>query len=85
MCEHICIEVWTFSGILSRIHPLAHTSWSFTLKQLSLPVLNEMHKTINEITVLYFLEVRILSRYVLDSIECLRTRRERVLRGAASL
>ena len=33
MCKNTCIgnEVWLFSGILSRIQPLAHTPWSFHL------------------------------------------------------
>ena len=38
--------VWSFSGISSRIQPLAHSAichGHFTLKQLRLPVLNEMH------------------------------------------
>ena len=42
----IYIGVWSFSGISSRIHPLAHDVVHhryFTLKQLRLPVLNEMH------------------------------------------
>ena len=47
MCENTYIGVWSFSGISSRIQPLAHmpccSSWSFYLKQLKLPVLNEMH------------------------------------------
>ena len=47
MCENTYIGVWSFSGISSRIHPLAHMPvvrhGHFTLKQLRLPVLNEMH------------------------------------------
>ena len=47
MCENTYIGVWSFSGISSRIQPLAHmpccSSWSFYPKKLRLPVLNEMH------------------------------------------
>ena len=47
MCENTCIRVWSFSGSSSRFS-LWHTCHvvrrgHFTLKQLRLPVLNEMH------------------------------------------
>ena len=35
MCKNTCIEVWSFSGNLSRIQPLAHTPWSFHLREAS--------------------------------------------------